>query len=58
MDALVQFFTTVAMVMASTALSHIDGDKDGAQQRDRGQSERSVKRTPAPQARIAIRLPR
>ena len=55
MDALVQFFTTVAVAVAATALSHFgmsdQGDEPGSR---KAENERSVKRTPAPQAHIVL----
>jgi Spy/CpxP family protein refolding chaperone len=55
MDALVQFFTTVAVAAAATALSHFGMSDEGHEPGDRkAHSERSVKRTPAPQAHLVV----
>ena len=59
MDALVQFFTTVAVVMATSALSHFGMTAEGLNSRsEKGQAERSVKRSPTPQSYVSLRLPR
>lgn len=59
MDALVQFFTTVAMVMATTAMSQMGVINERSNARDqKSGAERSIKRTPQPQASIVLRLPR
>lgn len=54
MDALVQFIAAVVVALAATAFSHFGGGAEGVNLRpSEARYERAVKRTPAPQARLA-----
>jgi hypothetical protein len=56
MDALVQFFTAVAVALAATALSHFGIGAEGVDLRSQdSHAERAVKRSPAPSAQIGVR---